>query len=586
MAVKPRGMKLFGQGKKTPPGRTSGLAEPSEVRFRAWLQTLALALGPALLLFLYDKTMFPGLTNPDALDFAQLGRNLGAGRGFVTDILRPLALTHGADPLQQPDVTHGPLLPFLLGTAFNSFGAKDTVAAALSGVFYLLTVPVLYLLGTRVFNKTVGLVTAAIFVFNALLLEYAASGTQITLYIFLMTCLLLILHELSAATPEPGKAGRLPRVMLLMAGALTGLLYLTDPIFCWVIPVVIGAVIVLYRPVWPQALALCLLPVLLLVGPWMYRNAALTGNPVFGLRGLELWMNTKGYYPGLIGYRMDTSDFVPGEGLFKAVVQKVLLGTGQVIQAFPQVTASWVLAFLLPSLLFRFADPAANSLRRIMMWCFLALFVGTLLFSIQMPLFVALIPTMLVFSVAYLLHLIEQANLGRGSALGVAALLAVAVVFPLVSDVALADRPQTLKEAATARALGRMTQKGEVSFSDQPWIVAWYADRPSLWIPTEDTQVAKARQRFPSARWLFLTDQAANFSPEWQYVYSSFQQWGATYLQAKENGKPPPSRLVISGKGPTLFEALDGFMSVDPVKDGAPSAVIAAVPLKDGAAKK
>lgn len=264
----------------------------------------------------------------------------------------------------------------------------------------------------------------------------------------------------------------------------------------------------------------------------------------------------------------------------------MLLGAGQVIQAFPQVTASWVLAFLLPSLLFRFADPAANSLRRIMMWCFLALFVGTLLFSIQMPLFVALIPTMLVFSVAYLLHLIEQASLGRGSTLGVAALLAVAVVFPLVSDMALADRPQTLKEASAARALGGMTQKGEVSFSDQPWIVAWYADRPSLWIPTEDTQVARSRQRFPSARWLFLTDQAANFSPEWQYVYGSFQQRGAAYLQAAEGGKPPPGKLVISGKGPTLFAALDGFVSVDPVKDGAPSAVIAAVPLKGRGARK
>ena len=34
--------------------------------------------------------MFPGLINGDALDFAQLGRNMSAGRGFVTFILRPL----------------------------------------------------------------------------------------------------------------------------------------------------------------------------------------------------------------------------------------------------------------------------------------------------------------------------------------------------------------------------------------------------------------------------------------------------------------------------------------------------------------
>ena len=51
-----------------------GLAEPSEARFRAWLLALVLVLGPPLLLFFYYKTMFLGLINPDALDFAQLGR--------------------------------------------------------------------------------------------------------------------------------------------------------------------------------------------------------------------------------------------------------------------------------------------------------------------------------------------------------------------------------------------------------------------------------------------------------------------------------------------------------------------------------
>ena len=187
-----------------------GAPEPSEAKFRTLVLTVLMLVGPPLLLFVYFKTMFPGLTNPDALDYAQLGRNLSAGRGFVTSILRPLALTHGSNPLAQPDVTHGPLYPFLLALAFGMLGAKDTTVAIVSGVFYLLTIPVLYRLGVRVFSRAVGLLAALIFTFNALMLEYAASGLPITLYVFLMTCLLLVasISPRFRGTPNPE---RLPR---------------------------------------------------------------------------------------------------------------------------------------------------------------------------------------------------------------------------------------------------------------------------------------------------------------------------------------------------------------------------------------
>src|SRR5262249_37677334 len=119
-----------------------------------------------------------------------------------------------------------------------------------------------------------------------------------------------------------------------------------------------------------------LTPLILLTLPWMIRNFALTGNPVFGLRGMELWMNTRNHYPGDLAYRYAGEDLAPGKDLFRSIVHKILFGTGKIIDNFPQVNASWILAFLLPSLLFRFTDTAANSLRRIMMWCFMAILVG------------------------------------------------------------------------------------------------------------------------------------------------------------------------------------------------------------------
>src|SRR5215210_4595847 len=91
-----------------------GFEEPSEAKFRFWALVVCCLLGPPLLFLLYYSVMFPGLTNPDALDFAQIGRNLSDGRGFSTLILRPLALSQGSDALHQSDVTHGPLFPFIM----------------------------------------------------------------------------------------------------------------------------------------------------------------------------------------------------------------------------------------------------------------------------------------------------------------------------------------------------------------------------------------------------------------------------------------------------------------------------------------
>ena len=62
---------------------------PNEVRFRNWVLTLALILGPPALLYLHYRLMFPGLTNADAMDFAQIGRNLHEGRGFERGV-RPI----------------------------------------------------------------------------------------------------------------------------------------------------------------------------------------------------------------------------------------------------------------------------------------------------------------------------------------------------------------------------------------------------------------------------------------------------------------------------------------------------------------
>lgn len=575
--------KLFKVGNTGTAARQGGAVAFSESALQRWLIAAALFALPLALLAFHYKAMFPGLVNDDALDFAQLGRNLSQGRGFVTYFLRPLALTHGVDPLRQPDVTHGPLYPFLLALAFGARGATDSVVAMVSGLFYVLTVPLVYLLGARVFSRPVGLLAALVFAVNALMLEYAISGLHITLYVFLTTTLLLVLYDVAARARNraEGRGPALPRAQLVLAGALTGALYLTDPIFVWIAPAALGTVIALSAPSQrARAALLFLLPLGVLALPWMWRNGVLTGNPVFGLRGMEVWMGTRGYYPGSLAYRMTPEDMTPGVGLFQAVVRKLLLGAGEVVQVFPQVSASWMLAFLLPSLLFRFTDEAVNSLRRVMMYCFVGLLAGSLLLGIRMPVFVSLIPTMLVFAIAYLLHLVEQARLPRRSVALLAGLLSAAAVLPVLHDMVLGDRPPKLADAATARIFGPLTGRNQVVLSDQPWLIAWYADRPAIWIPAVDNKIAAMRRRFPQARWLFLTEETRGFSPEWKALYDVFRRWNQAALEATMARKSPPDGIRIAGKGAPLLEGLEGFTTVNPLNGAALSTVLMAAPEK------
>ncbi|HLK56018.1 MAG TPA: glycosyltransferase family 39 protein [Chthonomonadaceae bacterium] len=562
--------------------------EPSEIRFRTWVLAIAMLAGPPLLFIMYSKGMFPGLTNRDALDFAQLGHNISQGRGFSTYILRPLALTHGDNPMMQPDVVHSPLYPFLLALAFAIAGAKDTVVAAVSGIFYLLTIPVLYILGVRLFNRAVALLTVLTFSVNALMLEYAASGTHLTLFIFLMTWLLLAVHNIAVyarnenrvkdATDRDVPQAKFPTGQFVLAGVLTSLLYLTDSLFFWIIPILVVTVFTLSGKNKIGALVAFGVPLLCLMGPWMYRNMMLTGNPIFGLRGLEVWMYTKGHYPSDSAYRHFSNELLPSVGLFQAVVQKIMLGAGEVIQLFPQITASWVLAFFLPCLLFRYNDSAIDVLRRVMMFCFLGLLVGSLAFQIQMWMFVAIIPVMLLYSVAYLLDLIRQAQLRPGAVAVVVSLLSIAVLYPLLWYTTLTDKVVGLKEVGAARALAKNTQKTDVILSDQPWIVAWYADRPSIWIPATDDRITDVRNRFNGARWLFVTDQVRGFSEEWAGVYQVLASRNTAYDRLGTEKKTWQAVRISSNGAPIpvpLLTALEGFTTVAPAADTTPSVVIA-----------
>lgn len=547
----------------------------SEANLQRFLIVAFLLVAPGLLYGAYFKVMFNGLAHFGAFDFAQIGRNLSEGRGFTTYFLRPLALTHGDNAFRQPDLTHGPLYPFILAMSFSVLGAKDWVVALTAGGFYMLTVPLIYILANRVFSQRVGIITATIFAANNLMLEYALSGLHICFYTFLFTALFLTMFNISerALNDIP-----LAPSLVILSGFLTGALYLTDSLFIWLAPVPLITLLRICQKQRLKAASLFFISFVIVTTPWMIRNGLLTGNPVFGLRGIELWSGTKGWYPNSQAYRMLPEDLTQSVGLFKAVVNKVLLGSGFVVQTFPQVSASWMLAFLLPSLLFKFTSPSINVLRSFMMTLFLMILIGTLLFGVEMPYFVGLIPTMLAFAIAYLLHLVEEVKLPKRAMVNLIILLSIAVVLPIMSDMFLKEKPPLLKDNITARIVKSNIDPDAVILSDSPWIVAWESDRPAIWIPIVDANIRGFQKRFPKLGTVFLTESTRSESMEWQMLYSTFRQWNEQVLQAGMTGQPAPAQLRIAGTAFPILEILEGYVSVPRTRDMSVTTVLLSLP--------
>ena len=557
-------------------GETEG-TESFEAVLRTLLVGLGLVIGPIALFACYRHAVFAGLNTSEALDFAQLGRNLSEGHGFVTYVLRPLALTHGSNPLRQPEMMHGPLFPFCLALLFGGMGANDVAAANTSGLFYLLTIPLIYQLGRRLFTPTVGSYAALLFTVNAVTLQYAVSGRPVTLAMFLMTALLLTIHTLAKRAPDVAAGPTVPRAALIFLALLAALLYLTDPIFFWLFPVLLGLVFWLHPPCRVRAVAVFGLALTGFCLPWIVRNALLGANPVFGLRAMDLWAHTL-VYPDSTAYRTFPKDLYPGEFMLNAVARKMFLNASMSLDLFPQVALSWILAFFLPSLLFRFRDEAAHAVRQATLFCFAALFFGMIPLTLDVPLLACFAPPILVFAVAYLLHLVQQANLSPPAISLVAAAAALAAIVPVVRDAALTEKTPASKAIPAAQALGRLSAPHDVCFSDAPGLAAWYGDRPAVWLPAKEWDVDAIRKGFPNTRWLLLTEQARTYSPGWQSIYDGFARWNGAVVEAGTQRLAPPAPIAIAGQGRPLTVALNGFQSVAPPANSTAWVILAAVP--------
>ena len=346
---------------------------------RRVLRNTVLTLLVVALAVLYDLRAFRNFSAPEAMDKAQLARNIADGKGYTTSFIRPLSLylvqrnteamhedtpVHaGADFAQihapHPDLANPPVYPVVLAglmkvlpfhfdvetkKSFWSDGGRflryqpDFLIAVFNEILLLVVMALTFLLARKLFDPAAAWLSALLVLGCALLWRFSVSGlsTMLLMVIFLgLTWCVLKIEEL-AREPQPrpewllGLAG--------VAGVLAGVGALTRYAFGWVIIPVVAflALFGIQQRVWQVVVALGAFAIVLT--PWMIRNWMVSGTP-FGTAGYAIAEGAT--FPGTVLERSAHPDLTY-VFLLKPIIHKFLGNLRGILENdLPKLGGSW-----------------------------------------------------------------------------------------------------------------------------------------------------------------------------------------------------------------------------------------------------
>ncbi len=254
---------------------TDEQAAPGSRRDR---QLSAIACG-ALLLFAtgcWLAAFEPFLVYPDAYDYAQMGREIRRGHGFATQQTFPRHIPTLAElgywqDAHWPNLYRYPITPLLTAGVLTVVDDPVRAAVIQSGLWFLITAPLIFVLARRFANPGVAAFCALVVVADPRLLDASHSGMTETFGALLIAIFFLSAHR------QPGTSWK-----WLLTGGVCGLAYLTRTQLAALLPIGLiyawtSANAVRRR----NAVALVLAGAAIAVLPWTVRNTVVAGDPAF-----------------------------------------------------------------------------------------------------------------------------------------------------------------------------------------------------------------------------------------------------------------------------------------------------------------
>ena len=504
-----------------------------------WLRFVLLAVALFGLAFFYDLRAYRGLVSPEAMDAAQVARNLGEGRGFSTDFIRPFSLflvqkhNRAAHPGQalstnlvdfalirgaHPDLANPPVYPLVLaglmkiwapgwqietrrpfwseGGQFRRYQPEFCIAV-FNQFLLLASVALVFFLAKKLFDARVAWLAALLVLGSDQLWQASVSGLPTTLLLVILLGLALVLAKAEELGRVGAPANKGLAVLAIASGGLAGLGMLTR-YSAGVLVVPVGLFLFLFcgarRPL-PALAALASFG--LVVSPWLARNLMASGT-LFGTAGFGFTENT--FFPGSQLMQSMEPNLAVTNGIIP-YARNFLASLSSILQGGPwQLGGGWLGALFFPGLLLGLRNIAARRLRYFTLMCLAALLVAQALGKSALSglspssnsenLLVLLTPLVAVFGTVFFLTLLDQVKFPLLAArYGVIALLVVLAGQPLAASILARNNPLAYPPyypPEIQQAAG-WVQPGELMMSDVPWAVAWYGRRQCAWL-TRDAQ--------------------------------------------------------------------------------------------------
>lgn len=506
---------------------------------RLWLVRIALFLLVVGLSAYIGIREFNGLRTFEAMDVAQQARQLAEGKGFTTLLIRPLALwqiranlgTEAPAVSAFPETLTPPLFPVILaglfkfgmvtkllsfemsGEALKGFRVfpPDMVFLALQLTLVVATAFVVYAWAQRQFDIGTGILAVTFFLGTSALWTRAVEGGVILGVMFLYALAGWLFSLGSQAQEEEAEASGGSWWWIFLAGVVLGLSPLVQVIQVWGVLAagVLGWMILRQGKIaWLLGLGLggCLL-----VG-WLARLWMVSKNPI-GLNWAFLLVDSP-QFPGEMIWRSYSFD-INKTDIWRRVGGSVLRGFTDLITQGPTLFGNTVAGTLaLVSFLHVFRRPSAAAGRNLWGGLAAALILATAFIQRSKDeaghgILMVFLPAVCVYGAAYLWIIIERWKLhlellGRLFAI----VVALVACWPVAARILLPEPPPFAYPPTYPPIFLFMRswfEPGELQASDLPAAEAWYAEQPTLWIPTTREDFLKIHDRVAPVFSILLT---------------------------------------------------------------------------------
>ena len=560
---------------------------------------MRMVAGAFIALFLvvgYNYRSFRNFSTQEAMDQAQLARNLAEGRGYTTKFVRPFSMfllkrenreslesltpEQRADLCQvksdHPDISNPPVYPVVLAglmkagilpkTAdttvekpfwfdggFFARYAPDFAISLFNQCLLFLVVALVFVMARRLFDVHVASVGALLVLAMEPLWRFSVSGlsTMLLLLLFMGLVWALISFEARANDPE----SKAVRVLAIAAGVgvLLGFGMLTRYAYgILLLPVLMF--IVLFGGRWRVHSAIAVTALFaLIVTPWLVRNVNLSGE-LFGTAGYAPIEST-GLFPGdrlqrSLEPNLSQINLTPIWWKFFGNLKQILVGE------LPSVGGGFMFAFFLVGLMVPFRKPSLSRLRYFLLAAMVMLMVaqavGQTYLSEASPginsenLLVLLTPLVVVYGVALFFTMLDQVQLPLPNLR-----MLLVVVFGFVISLPMVFTflpPKTAPlsfppyHPPSIQKVSDWMTDSELMMSDVPWAVAWYGNRQSVMLTLDmDTQYFLISDYIKPVPALYLTPRSldAKFLSQWVRGGTEFS-WGNLIMSSLSREELPP----------------------------------------------